>query len=219
MLEPEARRLGEILAGIPAESLSPMLNVGSSTREFRTVGQPWIEEHLFAPLRARGVQVVHVDVRDGDGIDLRADLLTREGMQALAGVKARSALLCNVLEHVPDPADFTNRLLDVLPASGTLIVTVPNSYPFHEDPIDTLFRPGPEEVAALSAGAELMHGEIVPAGSYREEFRRDPKLALRLAPRLLFPFIRWRRWKRLVKQMYWLFNDYRVTIAVLRKLA
>ena len=30
-----------------------------------------------------------------------------------------------------------------MPAGGYLVVSVPHSYPFHADPIDTLFRPSP----------------------------------------------------------------------------
>jgi hypothetical protein len=36
-----------------------MLNVGSQTAEFRERGQPWIDRHLFAPLRAAHRQVVY----------------------------------------------------------------------------------------------------------------------------------------------------------------
>src|SRR5262249_13977403 len=49
----ESEWLGRRLASRPSHELFPMLNVGSSTEECRTIMQPWIDQNIFAPIRRR----------------------------------------------------------------------------------------------------------------------------------------------------------------------
>lgn len=49
MLIEEAQWFGRIIGLIGADVIYPMLNVGSSTEEFRKVDQPYIDEYLFKP--------------------------------------------------------------------------------------------------------------------------------------------------------------------------
>ena len=62
------------LAELDPAQRSPLVNVGSSTGEFREVRQPHIDRIVFAPLRAAGVEVVHADVKAAPGVDLVGDL-------------------------------------------------------------------------------------------------------------------------------------------------
>ena len=75
------------------------MNLGSSTREFREQVQPATITHLFEPLRARGVEVIHLDRRDGNGIDIRADLLDDRDFARMKAQAYSAVLCCNVLEH------------------------------------------------------------------------------------------------------------------------
>lgn len=52
-----------------------------------------------------------------------------------------------------------------------LIITVPYDYPYHADPIDTMYRPSPNELNQLLP-LTWLEDEIVSAGSYKEEFKR-----------------------------------------------
>jgi hypothetical protein len=52
-----------------------------------------------------------------------------------------------------------------------LIITGPYNYPYHADPIDTMYRPSPKDLKKLLPFSWL-EGEIVSAGSYKEEFGR-----------------------------------------------
>jgi uncharacterized protein YndB with AHSA1/START domain len=52
MFDTEAARLREIL--LEQRAISPLLNLGSSTREFREVAKPHIQRALFGPLAAIG---------------------------------------------------------------------------------------------------------------------------------------------------------------------
>ena len=71
----ESKWLGERLAAISDDQLFPLLNIGSSTLEFRTVTQPYIDHNIFTPLRKRGGTVYHADIKAAPGVDLVGDLL------------------------------------------------------------------------------------------------------------------------------------------------
>jgi hypothetical protein len=218
MFEAEARWIGDRLAAFPAEQLSPLLNIGSSTGEFRETVQPWTVRHVFAPLAARGVETVHLDARSGPGIDIRADLLHDADFARVGTTRYRAVLCCNVLEHVRNAGEFARRCSELAMPGGLIVVTVPRSYPHHHDPIDTLYRPTPAEAAALFAGSSLLAAEIIDVGqSYRDEVRRRPWILLRHVARAPVPFLGLDKWRRSMTKPYWLFHNYQVSAAVLRR--
>lgn len=174
MFAQEAAWLAERLHGLPVDAVSPLLNVGSSDRRFRVQVQPYIDGVLFAPQVARGVRVIHCDRKPHDGVDLVADIFEDEGLARMAAAGPRALVCSNVHEHVRDPGELSRRLLGLLPVGGHLLVTVPHSYPYHEDPIDTLYRPSPDELAALHPGTEVVARARVTAGTYRDSLRADP---------------------------------------------
>lgn len=217
MFDREARWVGERLTAYPAARISPLLNIGSSTAEFREAAQPWTVRHIFAPLAERGVEVVHLDARSGGGIDIRADLLNDADFARVNSRRYRSLLCCNVLEHVADPAEFARRCEALLMPDGIIVVTVPRSYPRHADPIDTLYRPRPEQAAALFTRSTIVSAEILDVGeSYRDEVRRRPWILLRHLLRLPVPFLGFEKWRSSMQKSYWLFHNYEVSAAVLR---
>jgi hypothetical protein len=217
MFEAEAIWLEKLLRMQDGEAISPLLNIGSSTRQFREQEQPWTERRIFAPLKARGVAILHLDNREGEGIDIRADVLS-DGQ--LAGIKAygpKSILCCNILEHVPDHQALARRCIEIVGAGGLIFVTVPYSYPHHRDPIDTMFRPSPDELAVLFRPAEMVKGEVIDTGqSWWNDVHRRPWILLRPLLRLPFPFVGFAGWKRSMRRLYWLRHHYRVTCAMFR---
>jgi SAM-dependent methyltransferase len=216
MFAKEALWLAEALAAFPAEELSPLLDIGSGTLQSRVEDRPWTERDLLAPLRRRGVEIVHLDQRIGDGIDIKADLLADGDFARVRERGYRAILCCNVLEHVADAREFARRCLDLAPG-GLLIVTVPRSYPRHGDPIDTMFRPDLHQLAALFPGTELVTGTVLDVGeSYRDAVRRRPWILLRHVFRLPFPFLGFEKWKHSMRKPYWLVANYKVTVAVFR---
>jgi hypothetical protein len=54
MMRCDASWLAMALKRFPNEEISPILNLGSSTRRFREGEQPHIHELVFRPLAARG---------------------------------------------------------------------------------------------------------------------------------------------------------------------
>jgi hypothetical protein len=74
----------------------------------------------------------------------------------------------NLLEHIKNRSAFCTAILDILPSGGYIFASVPRQYPYHADPIDTMFRPGVEELAAQFPGTALIEGEVLECGSRRE---------------------------------------------------
>ena len=210
--------MADRLAAFPPDQISPLLNVGSSTGEFRERVQPWAHQLLFAPLAARGVEIVHLDARSGAGIDICADLLDDNDFVRLQSTRYRALLCCNILEHVRDPGLLARRVVELVLPGGTMIVTVPRSYPRHGDPIDTLYRPTPEEAAVLFPGTSVATAEIIDVGeSYRDEVRRRPLILLRHLARLPAPFLGIEKWTASMQKPYWLFHNYQISALVLRR--
>ncbi len=215
MFRREASWLARRLDAHSAIELSPVLNIGSSTRGFREKDQPWIQDELIGPLEARGVKVIHLDFRDGDGIDIRADMLNDADFERIKALDPKSIFCCNMLEHVLEPKKLADRCRDLVGPGGLIFVTVPHSYPFHRDPIDTLYRPAPAALAQLFGGARLLHGEIIDVGvSFRDEAKKRPLILFRQFSRFFIPFLGWAKWKRSMGKLYWLFHNYEVTGAV-----
>lgn len=216
----EARWLGERLSTFPDSELFPLVNVGSSTLEFRTRVQPYIDDQVFAPLRRRGGKVYHIDIKPDAGVDIVGDLLDARFRRSLAELKPQSVMISNLLEHVPaeDRAGICQGVLRLLPVGGYLFVTGPLDYPYHADPIDTMFRPSVAEVSAQFPGTRLVHSAVIDSGNWRawNVAERGRSLPRALA-RLLFPFYRPRKWLELVRQTPYIFRHITAFAVVLRK--
>ena len=166
----EAQWIGQALARIEG----PLLNLGSSTGAFRTQAKPHIDQHVFAPLRARNIQIIHADMKDAPGVDIVGDVLDPAFQRHLTTLGVRSLLVSNLLEHVSDPQAVAQACRLILPHGGTVCVTGPYDYPYHADPIDTMYRPTPQEFAELFEG-ELVRGDIIDGGALRDDVSSLPR--------------------------------------------
>jgi hypothetical protein len=217
MLEVEAQWVGEALQRFDADKLSPVLNMGSATLEFRQQVQPWIDRCIFAPLRARGVEVHHLDMQAGNGIDLRGDLNDERFLSSLFGHRYRCVLCCNLLEHVTEPSAVCANIERLLPDMGYVIVTVPRRFPYHPDPIDTMFRPSPNDLFRLFPNCHPLEGVTLDAGTGWDYVEHDPwKLFLKLKRRLS-GLRQHGGMKGTTSFLPYLFRRFRQTCAVLEK--
>jgi SAM-dependent methyltransferase len=199
------------------ETIGTVLNVGSSTAEFRERRQSFIDEKIFRPLARRGIPVVHSDIKEADGVDIVADIMNDDDLERLRSLNAKTVLCSNMLEHVPSAPMMAERLACLLPPGGVLLVTVPNSYPYHPDPIDTLLRPDANELGKLFGQLMMIHGSIVNGPTESEELIRNPSLVPRRIARTLLPFPRFGIWLSTLDRWRWLFSHYRATCVVLWK--
>jgi hypothetical protein len=158
-------------------------------------------------------------MRELPGVDVQADLTNPADLRRLRALRPRALLCCNLLEHVVEPDRLARHCLDLVAAGGLLFVTVPFSYPYHRDPIDTMYRPNPAELAELLCNARLLDSTILGTGvSYRNAVRERPWLLLRHLWRLPIPFVSFEKWQRSMARLYWLAAEYRITCAVFEKL-
>lgn len=165
MLPTEARWFADRLADFSKDEVFPLCNLGSAGVRFRTREQPWIDRYLFSPLREAQQPVLHVDLKPDDGVDLCGDVYDESFIRELSGQEFRAVLCANVLEHVEDPHSFARQVARLVPPGGLLFVSCPRAFPYHPDPIDTMFRPRPNELAELFPQTELQAAEVVRDGT------------------------------------------------------
>src|SRR5688572_22505504 len=101
VLANEAKWLSAYFAQKDNDALGTILNIGSSTAEFRERIQPYVDEQIFRPLARRGVPVVHTDIKGAKGVDIVADIMNDDDLERLRRLNAKTILCSNMLEHVP----------------------------------------------------------------------------------------------------------------------
>jgi hypothetical protein len=218
MRDQEADWITRTLALWPAERLSPCLNLGCG------YVAEWRDQGMFLELRRRGLELIHVDRNPFPGVDIACDLFERDCQDRLKSLHPRSALLTNVLEHLPRQllGRVPSILREILAEDGILIVAVPRSFPYHADPIDTLYRPSADELAGLfaPAGFELLRSETLQLGSFLDDLRAGgAKNWAHWLFRLAKPFRRRDKWLNAAHSLLWLFRSYEESLVVLRRRA
>lgn len=196
------------------------LNIGSSTKDFRTQSQPHIEECLIRPLEESGLRIVHCDMKMAEGVDEVGDVLDPTFQEKLQSYGASLLICSNLLEHLEDPREFARACGRLVAPRGYGIFTVPRSYPYHPDPIDTMLRPSPEELAALLPEWEPVKVQELVTATYLDDLKRSGEPLARLSKqigRVLLPFYRPRQWRPTAHRLLWLFRRYRQSVALLRK--
>jgi hypothetical protein len=82
--------------------------------------------------------IIHLDAQVAPGVDIVGDITADEF--DIGEVRAFDVVICtNLLEHVLARTQTIQRLEAV--CAEHLFVTVPGYFPYHEDPIDTMYRP------------------------------------------------------------------------------
>ena len=220
MLLEEAKCIGEWTAALGKGSGRMCLNIGSSTDDFRRRIQPFIHDLIIAPLEQQGWRIVHCDMKADEGVDEVGDLMD-QGFQARLGAYGASLLLCsNLLEHVTSPTELASSCAAIVKPGGYCLMTVPRSYPYHPDPLDTMYRPTPAQLASLLPDWSVVCAEEIVCGGLLDELA--PKgaglsvLARRVA-RALLPFYKPGDWYPAAHSLLWLARRYRVSAVLLRK--
>ncbi len=218
MLREEATWLANNIYSLNAAGVFPLLNIGSSSQEFREQEQPWIDQLLFKPAREKGYSVIHTDLKNDLGVDLIGDLSDRAFLDKLATMKIKSVLCSNLLEHLLNKEELCQNISSIIPIDGYLFVTVPYAFPFHRDPIDTMFRPNIDQLSQLFPDLEIVRGEIVSGGKLIKATSVPPLLYLMaMIIRLLLPIYQPLRWLDSLRYSLWLFRDISATCIVLQK--
>ena len=105
----------------------------------------------------------------------------------------------------------------ILSPGGTIVVSVPQSYPLHMDPIDTYYRPMPAEIAQLFPGYMVLALDTVVSGTAAG----DMDTPLLDVPKVIRRAVLLRggadATKARLHRLLWLFPPLRISVAVLRK--
>jgi hypothetical protein len=215
----ESEWLGRRLASLPSDQLFPLLNVGSSTEEYRTIMQPWIDQNIFAPIRSRGGKVYHLDMKQARGVDIVGDLLDREFLDRIAKMRVKSVMVSSLFQYVTNRQGVADVLLKIVPPGGYIIVSGPQSFPYCPDPIDTMFRPTIEQMRKHFPGTEIVESAVIDSGNWRQWDARERGRSLaRTVVRLIVPFYRplkW--WEELARGRPYFFKHITAFAIILRK--
>ena len=217
MHKEEAQWIADKFVNLAVEQISPLLNLGSSTEDYRCIHQPFINELIFSPLISKGVRVTHLDIKEEPGVDVVGDLLDEEFKLELQSYQFRTILCCNLLEHVTDRESVVTSLLNIVADRGFIIVTVPMLYPKHMDPIDTMYRPSPDELADLFVGTKMIEGNVIAVGKVWTSLWKDKLGFCRLLCRALVPFYKHQGWITAINKLGWLFRERKIACVILKK--
>lgn len=225
MLIEEAKWIGkEILRA--SEAGHKILNVGSSSLEFRTKIQPHIDKYIFRPLKLNKIEVIHTDIVNEKGVDIVGDLTSPKFISQLKRNKYDFILCTNLLEHLVDKKLLVNAILEILPKTSKAIITVPLNYPYHLDPIDTMYRPNPNELHQLFPKTKLVKGEIIKEQSinkivipvnYWQKLKSTPLIMSKLLFRILIPFYKPKVWLYTLLSLKNMFSSFSVSCILIKK--
>jgi hypothetical protein len=220
MRENEAETLASWILGLGLEPGTVCLNIGSSTKSFRELDQPHIHGRFIEPLEQAGLRFIHCDMKEDPGVDEVGDVLDPEFRSSLRRYDAKLLVCSNLLEHLTNPREFARACGDLVVEGGYGMFSVPLSYPYHPDPIDTMLRLKPRELAALLPGWSVIRECELKGGNYWQEVRATGHpitLLARQILRVLLPFYRRRQWRPNGSRLRWLFKPYKVSIVLLQK--
>lgn len=218
MLYQEALWIADQIKDI-GHDLSPLLNAGSSTLNFRKNEQPFIHSEIIVPFEKNGGEIIHLDMKKDEGVDMAGDLMQEDFRREVKARKIKGVLCSNLLEQVENAQIVCDLLSEILQPKGYIILTTPRLYPYHSDPIDTMFRPTVEEVCAMFSTCNLVTGKIlnIPNTSHFKTLIASPKSLLITIGRILLPFYKHESWKLMIEDIPNLFKNYQVTCVVLQK--
>jgi hypothetical protein len=220
MRNDEAVALAELVFGSDAFPLDVALEIGSSTRVYRTVVSPHIEEIFRRALLKRCEHVYTVDIKNDPGVDFVGNILDPEFAKSLAKLSPDCLVITNLAEHLTN-VELLEEAINLLPTVKTIVYSGPLDYPYHRDPIDNLVRLSVDDLTDLFPGFYVESGSSVKTGSYRNDlstmtFLSSVRSVLRnflVAAYLLLNGINIFRFSRLA----FLWRPYSATCAVLRR--
>lgn len=202
MFVEEARWIMKTIEHYGPKRPGHVLDAGSSNKKYRTVTQPHIHELIHKPLLDAGHRLYFLDMKIDEGIDIVVDLTSDRLPAGIFEDQYGLVICCNILEHVRNRTLFIKNLLRFTAKGSLLLLTVPHSYPRHNDPIDTMYRPTVTELLTLVRqfkAVELLKGSELVISDKAYYQRQAGRLldyvllrTVRLRARWYFPFLRWR---------------------------
>lgn len=221
MFVEESVWISNALQKLEIKEITPLLNIGSSTAHFREVEQAFINDNIFKKLISKGVKIIHTDLQKDQGVDLVGDLVDPNFINILKELKFNSIICSNLLEHLEEPTriKICKVINEILEKNGYLVLTVPYTYPYHEDPIDTWYRPNLKELADCFPSFKIIEQSLVLSHlSHFDELKRRPKNLVMSFIKLFMPFYKYNQWINDVKYFSKWHKKYAVSCVLLQKI-
>ena len=216
MTEGEAVVIGDYLNRILKPGLK-VLDIGSSTHSYRTTTKPHINKEIYQRILNRGCSITSIDYKSGEGVDISGDIFSTS-IQKKISDEGGDVLLCNNLaEHVEDKEG----LLKILSGFEVkyIIFSVPFDYPYHQDPIDNLYRPNERELAQAFPNYQNIRSQTVASITFWDALKKlNPPVAVFRIGKEFFRVCYWiltLKFKHIrYSRLFWLIKPYRTTVAL-----
>jgi len=104
MFVEESAWIRSVLEDLDLPTGAVVLDCGSQTADYRSHEQPYVEDNVIGPLRARGLEIVHLDAMDAPGVDIVQDITATDPDPATRIGRRFDLVICaGLLPNVSDP--------------------------------------------------------------------------------------------------------------------
>lgn len=220
MLLEESIWFKERLSNIINAAASPVLNIGSSTKHFRSVIQSHIDRNIFSVLEQHGLKVIHLDQKNAEGVDVVGNFSDAAFLQKVKALQCKAIFCNNLLMHLEkqDRDNLVQVMDHLLPSGGFIYLSTSQTFPYTPDPYDSYYRPNPDELYSLFKNYKLVDKAVVLGqDSLFKSAKRNPRFAAILLTRLVTPFYKFRSWSFLMKYLPKFFEPYSAACLILQK--
>ena len=140
MFKKEAAWISRNLQGIDFREGISCLNLGSSTRRYREIEQPFIDELIIKWIEQRG-GITHVDAKLDDEVDIVGDFGDSTFLNNFSEGQFNLILCNNIMMFLERPG-LVYKLIDrCLVPGGYTVISCARVYPYCADPVDSKYRP------------------------------------------------------------------------------
>lgn len=197
MLIEESIWIGEKINNLSTNSF-PILNIGSSTKEYRTKKQSHIQKNIFNLISEESKNVIHLDMKASEGVDLVGDLYDSDFLEEIKKYKVKCILFNNVLMYIDEiqRKKLCKILYEILEKDGYLIVTNSYIFPPAPDPVESYYRPNPSKLYQdLFQNFELKDAKEITTGyNFYQQLKDKPRLIPIKLVRIFLPFYKFQDW-------------------------
>lgn len=203
MLVEESIWIAEKIKEILPEEPFPMLNIGSSTLVYRTKKQPFIQNNIFNLFSDEKKQVIHLDMKEDEGIDLVGDLSDENFRRLVKELKPKLILCNNILMYLNKNTrkELSKILFEILAENGYLIITNSLVFPPSPDPVEAYYRATPEKMYKSLFGNFYLIDQNIAKTEYNfyKFLKSKPKLILIKLLRFFMPWYKSKEWWFMMK--------------------
>lgn len=142
MLKNESLWIKQFLPTIISEDALPILNVGSSTSHYRKVTQPYVQENIFSHFADEKSQVIHLDMKADQGVDLVGNLYDPVFLQKIKQLKIKTVFCNNILMYLDQGSrqKLAEIFYAIIPEGGYLVISNSCIFPSAPDPKEEYYR-------------------------------------------------------------------------------